>query len=378
MANVFKSTREVVQQMCDDHKNITGITLTPDQIDHPQVIKFYSNAGAISSLYSELQRTVNDFFPFSASVEANRKHLKTRSLPDQIPAGKSHGQIQFTLTAAATIPVGTQAKRKSDGALYQSIQAGSGSGAGNLAIFFESVDAGFDKNLDSLNQPFDLVIPITGVNTACVNVSKFLDGRDLETPAEMLDRILKHDRDSDSGGNSVAYERWAREASNEVVAAKCLRQVRGADTVDLIVTAGTTDIEAAVEAGIAVNRIPSDTLITTVQNYVAIQNPVTDDVLVKKPLEQSFNSNVKYSLISESVANRAYVDGIITKVWKTFVYKARPLDVLSPTELERAIDKRVGDLIKERNAENFNGATTYFQVPADKILTPGVLTLGVL
>jgi uncharacterized phage protein gp47/JayE len=378
MANVFKSAKEIVQEMCDDYKELTGVTLLPEQTDNTTVIKFWTDAGAISSWYAETQRSLNDCFPTTASDEGLVKHLQTRSLEGRIQPQKSHGQIQFTLTGPASIDTTAQVQRVSDGAIYNCIQAGIGSGPGSLVLFFESNDSGNNQNLDSINEPFSLVTPFINVEASCLNVSKFLDGRDLETSTEMLNRILIHDRDDNSGGNAAAYEAWALAASTEVVSSKCLRLVRGPDTVDVIITSGTNDISAAVEAAQVVSRLPSAALILEVQNYINTKNPVTDDVLVKAPIEEPFNVTVHYSLYSETAANRSYVDGEINKVIKIFILSAKPQDILRPTDLERAIDRRVGDLIKERNVENFSGLTTYYTVPDNKIESVGIITLGAL
>lgn len=377
MANVYKSVRTVVQEMCDDFKAITGVTLTPDMKDNTHVIKFYSFAGALSAKYSESQRTLNDIFPQTASEEGLLKHLSTRSLPTRIQPQKSNGQITFTLTGAATVSAGTQVRRKSNGDLYEVITGGSLGGAGDLTLFCNSVETGNDQNIDADDgEPFELVTAIANVNTDCESASKFLDGRDLETVEEMVLRILEHDRDDNTGGNAAAYEAWAKEASAEVVTAKCIRLVRGPDTVDILITSGTTDIEAAVENGDVVSRLPSAPLIATVQAYIEALNPVTDDVLVVAPTEQNFNATIKYTPYEDTVANRSYLDDVILKVAKTYIYSAKPGDILKPTELERLIDQKIGDQLDERQVSNFNGGTTFFVVPNDKILTPNVITIS--
>ena len=55
MAQVFKSVRTIVQEMCDSFKEITGVTLTPDMKNDTNVIKFYAYAGALSAKYAENQ-----------------------------------------------------------------------------------------------------------------------------------------------------------------------------------------------------------------------------------------------------------------------------------------------------------------------------------
>lgn len=377
MSNIFKSTRQIVQEMCDEYKAITGITKTPDQKDDTDVIKFYTDAAAISSLYSTSQNILNDFFPQTASEEALKRHLQSRGLVPQIQPQTSKGQITITGTDGTTIPLGTQVSRTSDGELYSCIQAGI-IGASSVTLFFESVNKGNTLNIDATAQPFSLVTSISGALVPCVSASKFLDGRDLETPEEMLARIETHDRDDDTGGNAVAYERFAKEASNEVISATVLRLVRGIDTVDVIITSGTSDISAAVEAGQIVTRLPSVALIDTVQAYIEIQNPVTDDVLVKAPTEQNFDVTVRYTLLDDNLINRSYAEDQMLKTIKTFIYQAKSGSQISPTDLERLIDKRIGDLIKERFVDNFAGIVSKFQVPTDKILTPNVITfLGI-
>ena len=378
MSNVFVDTTTVVQQMCDDYKSITGITLSPQMIDDSNVIKFYAYAGAISSLYSECQRTVNDIFPATASEEALIQHLATRSLPARIQPQKSHGQIQFTLTGAATIPVGAQVSRVSDGSVYQTIQTVTSPSAGAVNLFVESLNQGNSQNLDTLNNPFTLVTPVTNVTNACINTGLFLDGRDLETSQEMVARIQAHDQDNNSGGNAVAYENWAHLASNEVVTAKCVRLLRGPDTVDVIITSGTTDISAAVKSGQAVTRLPSAPLIAQVQAYINTLNPVTDDLLVRGPSEAPFTLTFKYNLYNETAANRSYVDSQILQVIQIFIYSAQPLDVINPTELERLVDQAIGDQIKERICLNFTSTTSYFTVPQDQVLVPTNIVLGPL
>lgn len=377
MATVFKATRDIVQEMCDDFKNITGVTLTPDQIDDSNVIKFWTYAGAISSFYSTAQQVINNFFPASADADSLRKHLATRNLTDQILAQKSHGQLQFISSTVGTdIPVGTQVKRLSNGLLYQSIQDGVIDSTGKATIFFESIDAGNVTNISASGEPFQLVQPITGITPSCLSTTKFLDGRDLETNAEMVARIQAHDQDENSGGNIVAYQDWAKVASSEVVTAKGIKNPRGAGTVDVVITSGTSDIASAVRNGQTVVRQPSSVLIAKVLAYILQMNPVTDDVQVYGPTEVSLNIAFAYSLHTETTANRAYVNGIITQTIQIYLYSARPLDVLKPSEIERAVDLAIGDQISERRCGNLAGTQSYYQIAANNVVSPGTITLS--
>jgi uncharacterized phage protein gp47/JayE len=377
MANVFKATADIVQEMCSDYKSITGITLSPTNYDNENVIKFYTDAGAISSMYAEIQRTANDFFPQTASLSGLIKALASRSMPPQIQPQSSQGQIQLTGSAAGiAITAGaTQVQRVSDGAVFTCIQSGVTDGAKTANLFFESQAKGNAQNLDSLNQPFTLITPISGISTNCINTSLFLNGRDLETTKEIAARITAHDQDDNSGGNEIAYENWAQVASSEVVTAKTVRLPRGPDTVDTYITSGTTDIAAAVLAGQSISRLPSPALLATVQAYITSLNPITDDHLTKAPIETPLNVTFRFKLYDESTANRSYLTGIITQIIKIYLYSAKPLDVLSPSAIERLVDQQIGDQISERACDNLGGMNTYFTVPAVNIIVPGTLTI---
>ena len=376
MASVFKATADIVQEMCDDFKSLTGVTLDPTDYDDTRVMKFWTDAGALSSMYSQAQRVVNDFFPVSASTDGLISHLNARSMPLQIQPQSSHGQILLTGNASGIIiPVGTQVKRVSDGAVFNCIQAGTTDSTFTATLFFESVATGNAQNLDSISQPFTLTTAIAGLQSACTNASLFLDGRDLEVDADMVTRIQAHDQDDNSGGNAAAYEAWALAASNQVVTSKCIRLARGPDTVDTYITAGTSDIAAAVQSGQPVTRLPSADLLALVQAYILTLNPVTDVHLTHAPIELPIDITFQYSLVTETAPNRSYVNGIITKVIQIYIYQARPLDVLSPTAIERLVDQAIGDQIVERNCGNLNGASTHFTVPSINIMTPRLITL---
>ncbi len=379
MASVFLATADIVQEMVDDFKSITGVTLDPTNVDDSYVAKFYAEAGAISSMYAQAQRVLNDVFPATASTDGLLKHLAARSLSSQIQPQPSTGVLKLTGNSSGiAIGIGAQAKRVSDGAVFTCIQAGVTGSDLTASLYFQSQSTGNSQNLDSLNQPFTLTSAISGLQSAVTNVSLFLDGRDLETDDEMRARILAHDQDENSGGNQAAYEAWALAASNQVVTAKTIRLPRGPDTVDTYITAGTTDIASAVQSGSPVTRLPSADLISAVQAYILARNPVTDDHRTKAPIELPFSVSFAFSLMIETTANRSYVGGVITKVIQTYIYQARPLDVLTPTAIERLVDQAIGDQIKERNCANMAGSVTNYTVPAINILTPQTITLSAI
>lgn len=378
MSNLFVDVPTIVQQMLDSYKSITGVTLSPSQLDDDNVIKAFTYAGPISALYSQIQRLSNDTFAFSASTSGLKNLLRARSLSPQGQASSAHVQIQFTFTAPATIPIGSQVQLNSNGQVYTTIQSGSGNATTPVTLFVQAVATGNITNVSQLNQPFTLITAISGVVNQCQNVSLGLDGTDVESDASMAARILINDQDQNSGGNVTAYQNWARTASSQVVSVTVLRRLRGPDTVDLVITSGTTDIAGAVASGQPVVRVPSASLISTVQTYVATQNPITDDVLVYGPTTIPLNVTFNFTLFTETSANRSYVGGIITQTIQTYLYSANPTDVLTPSTIERLVDQAIGAQIASRECSNLNGATSYFVVPNSNIIIPGTITLGVL
>jgi uncharacterized phage protein gp47/JayE len=377
MANYFKQTSDIVQEMCDDFQAITGTTLDKNDVTDERVAKFYPFAGALSTFYAKLQQVYDNIFPASSDEESLRRDLAARQLADQKQPQSSNGKIKITGTNGTVVPAGSQIKRLLDGAIYVT-QASATIGSvvsGYVEVTVESAETGADKNLDQLNQPFTLISTISGADQDCVNTTQLLDGRDLETADEMLVRIQIHDRDENSGGNLAAYEAWARESNAEVVTAKAIKQPRGPSTVDVVITSGTTDIAAAVNNDEAVTRLPSNDLIAAVQTYIEGLNPVTDDVLVLGPTEQSFNVTMTYKLYNDSPANRSSAEQQLLKIIKIFIYSAQSQQTISPTDLERSIDTFMADLLKERTVANFDGLVAAYTVPDDAILSPGTITI---
>jgi len=375
MSDIYQSPDEVTQDFLDGYKQITGIELSINDIGREEVIRFKSYALVISSSLAKSQQIEDNFFPASSTEEGLIKHLAARQLPGQAQPARSNGVLQFTAnTANKVLPIGTKVKKLLDGKIYQTTVEVTPLAPGTVNVNAESVDTGQDQNIEVENGvQFELVAAVDGFDAAVISNSHFRDGRDLETPAEMLERIQTHDQRTDTAGNLVAYERFAKEASPQVVTARALKEPRGPSTVDLIITSGTTNIEDAVNNDEPVTRLPSAALVAEVDASVKTKNPTTDDLETNAPTEEDFDVTITYDLADETL--RTLVDSEIDKETKIFILEALPKDVLHPTELERRIDARVGFLITARRVSDFTGAVS-FTVPDDKLEFPGVITKG--
>lgn len=368
----FRSQAEIELDMLADLEDITGLKLSSTDVSREEVIKIKQQAIAFSHAYAQIDRVADDIFPGSASKEALIKHLAADELPDQEAAQPSSGTIGHTGTVGEVILAGNRVRQKSSGKLFYLLADATVGDDGTVEGAYRSVLSGQDQNIDLLDDDFEMVVRQDGIDDACTNVTRFLDGRDLETPAEMLARIQTRERDEDTGGNLTAYERFAKEASDAVVSAHAIKNPRGDGTVDTVITSGTTDIEAAVLNGDPVERVPSEELIATVQAYVILHNPTTDDHQTIGPTEENFDTTVTYDLYDETL--RPQVEVKIAQVWKIFVYSILSGDDADPTDLERRIDAKVGHLIRRRRVTNFDGATPQYTVPEGHILKPRTLT----
>jgi hypothetical protein len=367
-----RTTLEVVTDMLIDFKEITGIELSASDLNRDEVISLYPFAGVISALESKIEQVEDNFHPSTSDESGLIKHLASNELPDQIQPQKSQGRIKHTGVDGTIVSVGNTVKRKLDGKIFVCIQDGIISG-GQVTCSYESLTTGQENNIDSLNVELAQVNAIAGVDNSCFSTTRFLNGRDLETPGEMLQRIQDKVRRVDTGGNLAAYERMAKEASPLVVTATAVKHPRGVSTVNTIITSGTTDIDTAVNSGQDVTRSPSSDLLTAVQAYILSKCPTTDDHLTLGPAELNFNSTLILALYDESL--RSTVSAAITKIWKIFVYKAKPNQRIYPTDIEKLIDASLGHLIKFRRIQDFT-VDHYYDVPSNSVLVPVTLTIS--
>lgn len=368
----FKSADDIVLDMVADFYFLTGQQLSPTDLSREEIIKIRQMSIQFSHAYAQIDRAADDIFPGSASLTGLINGLAARQMDPRIDAAPSTGTIQRTGTAGQIILAGARMRRISDGSLFYQFADATLDGMGQVLTVYKSVLSGQNQNIDILNDQFTAVSPQALVDNAGTNSTLFTDGRDIETPQEILARITQHDQAPNTGGNLIAYEEMAAAASGLVVTAQAIKQPRGAGTVDIVITSGTTDIAAAVENDESVTRIPSDDLLATVQAYIDAHDPTTDDALAIAPVEDFFDTTIAYELIDET--QRSLVSVKVNQIWQIFVYSAPSNQYVDPTALERLIDAQLGFLMIRRRVSNFNGGTPQYLVPEGHLLKPGTLT----
>jgi uncharacterized phage protein gp47/JayE len=232
--------------------------------------------GVFSGIYADQQKLSNDIFPQSARRDALEKFLNMYFDEGFTPATQAVGNILVSGATGSSVPVATQFEYGPNGNLYASTTAVSFGTAASAVVPVQSVVPGQDQNLLE-GASVTLVSPPAGLNgTATVYGGNISDGRDDETNEEAAARILRQIRTPLAGGKVSDYISFALAANDSVTSANVLRFAFGFGTVGVVITAGTTDIDTALNDGEPVVVIPSASLVQEVQDYIETQNPITD------------------------------------------------------------------------------------------------------
>lgn len=253
--------------------------------DSDWYVKAQAIGGAMAGIYSDQVLLANDPFPQSARLSALLQHLQTYfKSPNNvlISPQQASGFIGVTGTAGTVISTALQAQYLPNGNIYQSV-SGFTMAASTALVPMQSVGTGQVQNLIS-GAPLLVTNPPAGLQSAAVASGNFLLGRNQETPAEAAARILAFIQTPPDGGTVPDYIRWAQQASPLVTSATVLRFPFGFGTVGVVITAGTTDVDAAIDAGEPVVVVPTQNLIDAVQSYISTKNPLTDCCQVFGPV----------------------------------------------------------------------------------------------
>lgn len=256
-------------------------------------VKGQAIGGAVAGLYGDQKLLSNDPFPQTARVDAVTKHLSTyfqTPFNNYTPAQASSGYMSVTGTAGTVITIGMQAIYQPNGNTYTAL-SGFTMPATSALVPMTSVGTGQSQNLLSGASLF-IPSPPAGLNANGSASGNFSNGRDQESPQAAAQRILNYIQSPPAGGNAADYELWAEQASPLVTSANVLRFPAGFGTVGVVISAGTVDIDTAINNGQPIVVSPSQDVINSVQNYINAINPITDCATVIGPTTLPINVSV--------------------------------------------------------------------------------------
>jgi uncharacterized phage protein gp47/JayE len=398
VAITVKTPSQVAQEYLENLKTRRP-EVNIDQTDSDWWVRSRVVGGVVAGVYADLSRVSDDAFPQNARREALEQHLITYFNSGFRQAQLAVGLVGVTGNIGAVISVGTQFVHVPTGNTYAATGTFTLTETAQAIPVISSV-AGQGQNLLT-DAPLLLSSPPANVAAgALVLTPGITDGRDEETTAEAASRVLARIRQRVRGGTEEDYRQWALEADASVTSANIERFQYGLGTVGIIVSSGTTDIDAAVDTGQSVNVIPSDALLERVRVYVEALNPLTDYIVVQKPATAAIDVTVNVRFESGSGATPIPSLGITQEeavrrevqraIYKTPVggRKLGPSGYVLSSEIEETIDYNLSNgfitqglkaqIVRDRQVEDLSASGPNRLITLREVAIPGNITINVL
>lgn len=402
MALDFKSPADVADEYLTNLKLLKP-EINKDQTDSDWWIKAQVIGGTLSGVYQDQKKISNDAFPQSGRHEALQSFLAMYFTGTQAvfqPSTPSQGPVQFSGTIGTVLPAGTQFLYQPNGNVYQAIDNYTVGGGGTGIAIVRSVSVGQSQNLLQ-GASLTLSSPPAGINaTATVFGDDLKDGRDPETDAQAADRILTRLRTPLAGGKVSDYILFALAADPSVVTANVIRFPNGFGTVEVVITAGTTDIDFALDNNQPVVLTPSDELVAEVQAFIETQKPVTDCVFVAGPnsVVQNVTVRVRYLQGHNSTIPTNQIPGqtltqaqMVQREVKRAMFKTPPggrqlggSGFLVASEIEEVVDNGLSAepyitgrfaILLDRQVDNLSATGPNRLMLGNELIIPGTITV---
>lgn len=364
-----------------------------EQKDSDWWIKSQAIGGTLSGVYGDQMKVNKDTFPQSARRAALVNHLKTYDLGDPIEAQQAVGQIGVTGDVGTIYTSGTIFQYDANGNTY-TVDSTTTLAATAGVVDVTSVNAGQDQNLEAGTV---MSMPSPPVGHESAQVLTMTDGRNDETDAEIAARVLTRIRQPIEGGNETDYEQWAFEASPSVTSSSVVRYPFGLGTVGVYITAGTTDIDAAIDSGQPIIRTPSEDLLETVRAYIDDINPATDCVTAIAPneVEQDVTVRVSFksgtgatipdgSTLTQSELVEREVERALYKM-PTGGRKIGATGFVLASEIEEALDSRLSaspyaegsdfQILADRQVDDLSASGANRTILSSELVKPGSITI---
>jgi uncharacterized phage protein gp47/JayE len=394
MAIKFKTPEEIANEYLTYLKGLKP-EINRDQQDSDWFIRGQVVGGVVAGAYADQRKISDDAFPQSARRDALERHLDLYFGSGFIQAQQAEGTIGVTGTVGAAIAINTELVYSPNGNVYKTSNSFTFTTTTG-AVPVISVAAGQDQNLlEGASLTFSS--PIIGVNSTAVALTDISDGRNVESNDEARERILARLRTPPAGGTRNDYRAWAKEADPSVVDAEVIRFLYGPGTVGVVLTAGTTDIDAAVDAGDPVVREPSNQLVQRVQEYIDIKKPLTDCATVLKPTPISIDVTVKVRFVDGGLntipaGQQLTQEQLVVREVKRAIYKTPAggrrfgaSGFVVASEIEETIDFNlssspitvgaIGEFVTDRQVLNLSASGANRYVLETDLPEPGTITV---
>lgn len=326
----YQSVRDAILR---DIKNLLPQAETGSDSDY--FVRASGVASAVEGVYQHQQWIARQIFPDQADSDYLERHAALRGITRK-PATVASGQITFSGSSGAVIPVGAQAKTTAD-ILFSTTAEGIIPAGGSLAVNAQALSAGLSGNV-ATGAALTLTAAPSGVSSAATIVS-MAGGTDIETNAALLARLIELIRRPPAGGNKYDYHKWALEFPG-VTQAYVYPLRRGVGTVDVVITSA--------------GGLPSAQLISDVQSHIDDVRPVTaKDSLVLAPtlLDVAVTVQVKLSGITLATAE-AKIAAVLTDHFASLApgdtaYKSRIEALISDIAgiVDRSVSTPAGNVV---------------------------------
>lgn len=396
MALSYKTPEEIANQYLTYLKGLKP-EVNIKQKDSDWWVRGQVIGGVLAGIYADQQKIADDIFPQSARREAIEKHLNLYFNEGFKAATQSEGYLLVTGATGSIVPAGTQFEYTENGNLYTADDEVELGAATTGLVAVTSVISGQDQNLLE-GAELTVQSPPAGIDsTATVYDGDLSGGRNEESNTEAVARILTQIRTPLAGGKTADYQQFALDADSSVVSASIIRYPFGFGTVGIVITAGTNDIDAALDAGDPIVLIPSDELIATVQNYIETQCPVTDCPTVMAPASAGIDVTVKVRFSSGDkdtiLSGQTLTQGeLVEREVKRAIYKLPAggrvfgaSGYVVASEIEEMIDYNLSaspiaigeklEIVVDRQVEDLSASGANRGILPTEIALPGTITI---
>lgn len=375
MALIFPTPSDLRDQYLQVLKNLKP-EVDVKKTDSDWYIRGSVVGGVFSGIYADQRKLADDAFPQSARREALQKHLLTYFDGDFIQPTASIGDVAVTGTNGTVIPEGTEFVYEPSGNSYQSTEEITLVGTTGL-VPVQSVLTGQNQNLLT-GAELTVSSPPAGLTSPGVTAEVIGGGRDVETSEEAAARILDFIQQPPAGGTSADYKRFAKNSDPSVTDASIIRFINGLGTIGVIITAGTTDIDAALNSGVPVVREPSQDLIDLVQASVDAHGVITDCAIVAGPNPVNLNVTVRVRFMSGGLSTIEPNSGLtyeelVQREVQRAIYKTPPGGRLFGTS-GFVVCSEIEEVIDEGLSSNPYAVGTYAQILTDRQVDDLALT----